>query len=262
MFQTAPPSMQPPRSNRRPLQRTPGCSLAFWQLRAEGRGRCPAAGRPTSFQLTFGYSETLEGLGRHSIAGGSVAATMWPILAVTHAIAFIAGYALPWHYADFAGTCRVGADTARRIRRGLEDLLGAIHLAARAAQEVTDSSVKLYQRLSAADRASESFQELGIDRLLLRDDALEQEIDAVFVAIHARVRWGHTSVVPALNKPGALEDPESEGRKMLATLIAALGDADVPACKRMIQKLKPLSNWTGFASHRLKNLRAGRFRQH
>lgn len=73
------------------------------------------------------------------------------LLVLSHAGAFAIGLLGPWHCGDFATSCRIGADAARRIRRRLETALGAVSLVAKTADDVTDNSVNLFRRLAAAD---------------------------------------------------------------------------------------------------------------
>ncbi len=162
----------------------------------------------------------------------------------------ILGRIVPWHYSDFAATCRRGADASRRMRRCLDDALGAIHPVVRAAERLTDSTVALYLRLDRAHRVCGTLEALD-DLFELRDNRLETELEACRAAIVGRVRWGLFDIIPALNQPGALDDPESAGRRSLEILITAMRDADIRACQRLIERLTAMSSWPGFARHRL-----------
>jgi hypothetical protein len=162
-----------------------------------------------------------------------------------------------WHYSDFAETTRAGADTARRLRRKVVDILGVLHPVLTAAQKTSDSSVALYQQLIRADVVIEGMALAKEDLFGLRDDKLHDELEAFFAAVAGRVRGGHMDLIPMLNR-GDLAEPESAGRNDLAKLIYAIGELDIPACKRISQRLESLSSWSGMARNRLATRRRGK----
>jgi len=178
----------------------------------------------------------------------------------THVAAFLVGLVAPvlvWHYSDFARTTRVAADTARRLCRGVNEIRGALKLVLTAAKATSDSTVDLYARLLRADSTIEAldFSDQGL--FSLRDDRLQDEIEACIGAVAGRVRSGYTDLIPMLNR-GELTRHESIGRKELEELIHAIGDADIPACTRLIAMLGERSSWVGCARHRIATHRRGK----
>jgi hypothetical protein len=164
-----------------------------------------------------------------------------------------------WHYSDFAQTTRAGADTARRLRRKVDDILGLLHPILTAAKKTSDSSVALYQRLIRADVVIEGMTLADEDLFAIRDNELHDELEAFFAAVAGRVRGGHMNLIPTLDR-GDLAVPESPGRKDLAKLVYAIGELDIPACKRISQRLESLSSWSGMARNRLATRRNTRAR--
>jgi hypothetical protein len=183
----------------------------------------------------------------------------WTLLA-THTIAFLVGIATPvamWHYSDFAQSARTGADTARRLRRKVDEIRGLLHSILSAAESVTDSTVEFYKRLKRAVTVLDSLALKEEDLFSLRDETLHDELEAFFAAVVARIQGAATELVPALNT-GDLARPESPGRQNLAKFIYAVGQLDIPASSRLIEKLGRLSSWSGFARHRVAASRAAK----
>jgi len=173
------------------------------------------------------------------------------ILATTHVGAFLAGQLIPWHYSDFASTCRTGADAAREIRKKLDHVLGLLHPVLREAERVSDRSTELFKRLTPAYLYCAPLS--PVDTTPLRAEKLELELDAFFAAVAGRTNWGVTGFIASLNEAGAITDPDSLGRKNLEILKEGFA-ADIRACQHLIGELGSISNWPGFARHRVRQL--------
>jgi hypothetical protein len=82
------------------------------------------------------------------MTGGVVSVPPLLILISSNVVAFIIGMAGPWHYSDFASTTRAGADTARRLRRKINEIRSLLFHILKAAEK---TSALLVRSRVAAD---------------------------------------------------------------------------------------------------------------
>lgn len=167
------------------------------------------------------------------------------------AATFLLGKVGPWLFDDFANSCRAGSDAARAVRRKLEEIQRHVWPVVKSLERVTTSTNDAYGHFTRADVATDAVEVSEADLLRLRDDKLQDDIEACLTIVRARIRSGHMTLIPAINQDNDLENPEGRAHAKLKAMHHALKDLDIPACSRLINALAARSHWAGFAWHRI-----------
>jgi len=166
-------------------------------------------------------------------------------LIVTHAIAAAAGKIVPWHYEDFASSCRTGADAARKIRQRLTRLSEHLGHLSDEVHALPSGTAGVYRHLLSVQSLSDDLRSCSQELFALRDDDLETAITNFYDTLKNRTLWVLHDVLPVANRPDGLSDPKA--LEMMAMLDQALKETDIPMCTALIVRVARRSTWFGFA---------------